>query len=145
MKIFNFSMILLVFAVFCVLIMKEQSEKLEPIEPIPNQSPDIVSILSDFFSVDLPISSLIVNIHDKNIEISGNLTKNMLKNYLEEKNCLNFATNSALLTFPDTVFIKFYLNTQVTENSFEIIAKKIEIENFSVDTNFILYSLNLKK
>lgn len=145
MKTLNFAIFFILFAILCLFFMHKNDEPpIEMTEPTI-QSPDIASILNNFFSIDLPVSSLLISINDKDIEISGKLEKNLLKNYLSNQNLLDFVAELAISTFPDSVFIKFHLKTQSTTDELKIIAKKIEIENFTINTNFTLYTLNLKK
>ncbi len=105
------------------------------------KSIDLVSILTDFFSNDFPITNLLISINDNDIYISGNLQKNKLQSFLNEQNMLDFKTEIALLALKDDVFVKINLNPQTTKEQFTLTIKNIQIEDFSIDVNFLIYTL----
>lgn len=103
---------------------------------------DVASILNEFFKVDFPITNLVANISSDNIIVSGNLKKELLKTYLESNNLLDFKTKTALLLLKDTVFVKIEIKSITTEKDFSLSLQNIQIENFSLDVNFLIYTLN---
>lgn len=141
--------IMVIFVLMCVFLYKFNNSAIKNETNISDEvsitqeeikNPDIASILSSFFSADLPISDLIIKIDGEDIEISGDLDKELAKKYLDEQNLLDFKTNLLFLALPDTINARLYLKTYINDEKFTISMQKIECENLSLDTNFTIYS-----
>lgn len=137
-------MILLVFAFFAKKDNKtiETTQNTTETEQETQVSPDLVSILSNFLNEDLPISNLIVNIDGSDVEISGTIDKTLAESYLEEHEMLDFKTKLALFALPQTLDIKLNLVANTTDDEFSITVTNIQAQDYSLDTNFVIYSLN---
>lgn len=123
-------------------ILYENSEEIEFYEPTPTQdnSPDYHKIISDILQNEFAVTDLSISINDENIEVSGTVDKTTLKSYLDKIGMLDFKTKTALALFPQAVYIKFSLATEIQDQQISFIAKKVQIEDFSLNTNFLVYS-----
>ncbi|MFI3226695.1 MAG: hypothetical protein R3Y09_04700 [Clostridia bacterium] len=110
-------------------------------EQVTQTSPDLAYILSNFFDKDLPISNLLISIDGEDIEISGILDKNQAEDYLNEQNLLDFKTKLALFALPQTLNVKLTLKASSSNQQFLITTTNIQVEDYSLDTNFVIYSL----
>lgn len=145
LKIVIFSLVLLL--IYSLFVKKDDEIIVVAENPSSPQavdySSDIDDILYNFFSENLPVTDLIIGISGENIEISGTIDKKEVETYLKQADLLDFKTSLGLSVLPQTVCVKFFLSAKTTNEQFSLTATKIEIENFSLDTNFLLYSIKI--